>query len=107
VGTRTLVVAGNAHTPTRRSRLGVPLGACLARQRPGVREIRINYRSGQFYNIQPRRFSAASPGPGPARLYQRERALMLDLAVAREAVVPQRHPATDFPADPTGVPPSP
>ena len=47
-GTRTLVVAGNAHTPTRHSRLGVPLGACLARQRPGVRQIRISYMSGRF-----------------------------------------------------------
>jgi hypothetical protein len=33
--TGTLVVAGNAHTRTARTRLGVPLGARLAGQRPG------------------------------------------------------------------------
>jgi hypothetical protein len=38
-GARTLAVAGNAHTPTTTTDLGVPLGACLARQRPGIREI--------------------------------------------------------------------
>src|ERR1039458_1899672 len=41
-GTRTLVVAGNAHTPVRPSGLGVPLGAVLAARCPGVREIRID-----------------------------------------------------------------
>ena len=54
--TGTLVVAGHAHTRTARTRLGVPLGARLAGQRPGLREIRISYGGGHFYNIQPRRF---------------------------------------------------
>jgi erythromycin esterase-like protein len=40
--TRTLVVAGNAHTPVSRAELGVPMGAYLAQRRPGVREIHIN-----------------------------------------------------------------
>ena len=48
-GTGTLVVAGNAHTPTARTGLGVPLGACLTGQRPGLREIRISYGGGRFY----------------------------------------------------------
>jgi hypothetical protein len=65
---RTLVVAGNAHTPTR-PQLGIPMGARLHRQRPGVREIRINYGSGRYYNTQPCRFThpgpAAPPNPAP------------------------------------------
>lgn len=44
--TRTLVVAGNAHTPISRAELGVPIGAYLAQRGPGVREIHINYCSG-------------------------------------------------------------
>ncbi len=36
----TLAVAGNAHTPTGPTSLGLPLGAYLARQRPGVRSCR-------------------------------------------------------------------
>src|SRR6202034_2380945 len=41
--TRTLVIAGNAHTALTPTMLGVPLGARLAEWRPGVREIRIRY----------------------------------------------------------------
>ncbi len=86
-----LVVAGNAHTPVRPTPLGVPLGAVLAARRPGVREIRIDYRGGRYYNLAPRRF-APRPGsgrPGP-RLLLRNENLTLVLPSAREAVVPQR-----------------
>jgi hypothetical protein len=90
-GTGTLVVAGNAHTPTTSTRLGMPLGACLAQQRPGVREIRISYGTGRYYNIQPRRFRRRiGPGRRRPRLRQRHDGLVLDLPAAREAVVPQR-----------------
>jgi hypothetical protein len=89
-GTPTLAVAGNAHTPTSHTRLGVPLGACLARQRPGVREIRINYGSGHYYNLQPRQFRRISLRQRKIRLYQHRGALVLDLPAAAEAVVPQR-----------------
>ena len=50
-GARTLAVAGNAHTPTSPTDLGLPLGAFLARQRPGIREIRIRYGGGRFWNL--------------------------------------------------------
>lgn len=97
--TGTLVVAGNAHTPTTRTRLGVPLGACLAEQRPGLREIRISYGGGSYYNIQPRRFRRRLvPRRRQIRLRQRHGRLVLDLPAAGEAVVPQRpHP---WPAGP-------
>ena len=49
-GTRTLAVAGNAHTAMSPTDLGVPLGAYLAQRRPGVQEIRINYGSG-YYDV--------------------------------------------------------
>jgi hypothetical protein len=89
--TGTLVVAGNAHTPTTRTGLGTPLGACLAQQRPGLREIRISYGGGRYYNIQPRRFRRRiGPRRRQAGLRQRRGSLVLDLPAAGEAVVPQR-----------------
>ncbi len=60
-GTRTLAVAGNAHTPTSPIDLGVPKGAYLARRRPDIRDIRINYGGGHYYSRQPRRFGRISP----------------------------------------------
>jgi len=61
----TLVVAGNAHTHLTPTDLGPPLGARLAQERPGVREIRINYGNGGFYNFQPRRFGPHIAGHQP------------------------------------------
>ena len=89
-GTRTLAVAGNAHTPTSPTDPGVPLGACLARQRPGIREIRISYGSGHFWNSRSCQFARRASPQGPTRLHQDTGELVLDLPVATEAVVPQR-----------------
>jgi hypothetical protein len=90
-GPGTLVVAGNAHTPVRPTPHGIPLGAVLAARRPGVREIRIDYRGGYYYNLAPRRFRPrpGSGRPGP-RLLLRNENLTLVLPSAREAVVPHR-----------------
>jgi hypothetical protein len=87
---RTLVVAGNAHTPTGPIELGIPMGACLNRQRPGVREIRINYGGGRYYNSQPCRFARRGPPPRQIRLHQQHGLLVLDLPTAEEAIVPHR-----------------
>ena len=89
-GTRMLAVAGNAHTPTRPTDLGVPLGAHLARQRPGVRDIRISYAGGTFYNVEPRQFRPRPSPPPQARLHEHGGDLILELPSASEAVVPQR-----------------
>jgi hypothetical protein len=90
-GTGTLVVAGNAHTPTTSTSLGMPLGACLAHQRAGIREIRISYGGGHYYNMQPRQFRRhARPRRRQPRLYQRRGTLILDLPIAEEAIVPQQ-----------------
>jgi len=89
-GARTLAVAGNAHTVTSRIELGVPMGARLAQQRPGVREIRIRYGGGRFYNCEPRQFARRASPQQPIRLYQDDGELVLDLPLANEAVVPQR-----------------
>lgn len=89
-GNGILVVAGDAHTPTTRTGFGIPLGAYLARQRPGVAEIRIRYGGGRYYNIEPRRFVGIRRGSPQPRLQQSRDALVLDLPTAREAVVPQR-----------------
>jgi hypothetical protein len=90
-----LAVAGNAHTPTHPTALGVPLGACLARQRPGVRDIRIRYGGGDFYNLRPRRFAPRPGLPGPRRhqirLHLHHGGLILDLPEPGEATVPQRN----------------
>src|SRR6185437_12087843 len=87
----TLVVAGNAHTPTAPTDLGIPLGARLAGQRPGVREIRIRYGSGRFYNNEPCEFhGSVGPWPRQPRLRAHDDSLVLELPAATEAVVPQR-----------------
>ena len=89
-GVRTLAVAGNAHTAVGHTELGVPMGAYLAQRRPGVREIRINYGGGHYYNFQPGRFAPIGAERGQIRLYEHDDALVLDLPSASEAVVPQR-----------------
>jgi hypothetical protein len=89
-GARTLAVAGNAHTPTRPTALGVPMGACLARQRPGIREIQIRYRGGRFWNFKSCQFAGRANAQGSVRLYEDTGELVLDLPIATEAVVPQR-----------------
>jgi hypothetical protein len=89
-GTRMLVVAGNAHTPTGRTELGVPMGAWLAQERPGVREIRINYDGGRYYNMQPCEFARRSGPARRMRLHQERDTLEFDLPAAEEAVVPQQ-----------------
>jgi hypothetical protein len=100
-GTRTLVVAGNAHTPTGPTSLGVPLGARLARHRPGVREIRISYGGGRYYNLGPRTFGGpADPLRRPVRLYLDRGALAIDLPAAGEAVVPHRPCSAPAPGGP-------
>jgi hypothetical protein len=82
-GTRTLAVAGNARTPTGPTSLGVPMGACLARHRPGVREICISYGGGRYYNLGPRTFgSPADPPRRPVRLHLDRGALAIDLPAA-------------------------
>ena len=89
-GTGTLVVAGNAHTPTEPTELGVPMGVWLAHRRPGVREIRINYGSGRYYNMRPCKFTRQD-GPVPRmRLHQEHDTLELYVPTAEEAIVPQR-----------------
>ena len=90
-GRHTLVVAGNAHTPVRPTPLGVPLGAALAARRPGVREVRIDYRSGRYYNLAPRRFPPRTGSrPLSPALVLRNEDLTLILSAASEAVVLQR-----------------
>jgi hypothetical protein len=87
---RTLVVAGNAHTPTSLIELGVPMGARVAEQRPGTREVQISYGGGSFYNCEPRQFVRRTDPQGKIRLHQHQDELVLDLPTATEAVVPQR-----------------
>ena len=89
-GARTLVVAGNAHTPIRPIELGVPMGAHLAGQRPGTWEVQIRYGGGSFYNCEPRQFARRVDPQGKIRLHQHEGELVLDIPAATEAVVPQR-----------------
>ena len=89
-GTPALAVAGGYHTPTSPIELGVPMGAWLARQRPGVREIQIRYGGGSFYNLGPREFERRMSPEQPVRLHQQHGGLVLDLPWASEAVVPHR-----------------
>ena len=59
-----LVVAGNAHTPTSPTDLGLPMGAFLASARPAVESVRIDYGTGSFYNIEPRHVRGYCAGAG-------------------------------------------
>lgn len=85
-----LVVAGNAHTPTEQHDLGVPLGAHLAAERPGVQEIRIRYGRGACYSNGPRKLPSRDdlPSTWEIRLHEDSGDLVLDLPVATEAIVP-------------------
>jgi hypothetical protein len=87
----TLAVAGNAHTPTSPAPWGIPLGACLSRQRPGVLDIRINYGRGGYYSMRPSQiYPSISIWPSQTRLYQEDGNLILELPEATEAIVPHR-----------------
>jgi hypothetical protein len=59
-------------------------------QRPGIREIRISYGGGGFYNGGPRQFARHADPQDKIRLYQHDDELVLDLPQATEAVVPHR-----------------
>jgi len=86
-----LVVAGNAHTVTEPTHLGVPMGHHVARARPGVRPIGITYRAGAYYNLAPQRLGPPGDGePGTATLHVAGERLVLELAEAHEADVPHR-----------------
>jgi hypothetical protein len=87
-----LVVAGGYHTALTAIELGEPMGLHVARARPGVRSIDVRYRSGAFYNLEPRRFADHDAGqaPGPARLHLAGGRLVLDVAHVHEADVPHR-----------------
>jgi hypothetical protein len=89
-GARTLAVAGNAHTPTSPIQLGIPMGARLAEQRPGIQEIRIGYGAGYYWNFEPHQFARHTDTQGHIRLHQHNGYFILDLPLATEAVVPQR-----------------
>lgn len=82
----TLVVAGNARTGTVPNPLGVPMGAFLARERPGLESIRIAYGRGSFYNVERRTIDTPIAGAG---LRMEGRELVVGLPEFSEATVPQ------------------
>jgi hypothetical protein len=86
----TLVVAGDAHTPTTPTTMGMPLGARLAEKRRGVREIRVRYGSGEYYNLRTREFKKRFGFRKQVRLHIEQGQLILDLPAATEAAVPHR-----------------
>lgn len=89
-GSRTLVIAGNAHTALGPTGLGVPLGARLAARLPGVREIRVSYGNGSYYNLSPQRFKRTWTLRRTARLRTRGDGLVFDLPGPVQARVPHR-----------------
>jgi hypothetical protein len=95
LGTHALVVAGNAHTALTPTGLGVPLGARLAERRPGVREVRVRYGNGGYYNLSPQRFKYHWTVRRRARLRLDGGALILDLPSPVQARVPHRMQSSD------------
>jgi hypothetical protein len=94
-GARTLVIAGNAHTALSPTGLGVPLGARLAERRRGVREARVRYGNGGYYNLSPQRFKYHWTVRRHARLRVEGGSLILDLPSPVQARVPHRMQSTD------------
>ena len=87
---RTLVIAGSAHTALAPTGLGIPLGARLAEQRSGVREVQIRYGNGGYYNLSPQRFKRQWILRRRARLRLEGATLVLDLPSPVQARVPHR-----------------
>ncbi|MFC5818212.1 hypothetical protein [Nonomuraea harbinensis] len=86
VAAPTLVVAGSAHTGVTPDALGKPMGACLARERPGLESIRIDYGRGSFYAMERRGMDARAAARG-LRVVGEE--LVVGLPEFSEATVPQ------------------
>ncbi|WP_043623958.1 hypothetical protein [Nonomuraea candida] len=80
-----LVVAGNAHTLTSPTELGLPMGACLASARSALESVRIAYGVGSFYNITPRQSRGHATAAG-LRVLDEE--LIVGLPEFGEATVP-------------------
>jgi hypothetical protein len=97
---RTLVIAGNAHTALTPTGLGVPLGARLAEQRPGVREVRVRYGTGSYYNLAPQRFKHRWTFRRRARLQVDGTIMVLDLPSPVQARVPHRLESKQAPPRP-------
>jgi hypothetical protein len=86
---RTLVVAGNAHIPTTRTRLGIPMAAWLAQERHGLRSVQINYGKGAIYNMASKQL-ASSARLTSYRVRLDDDRLLLDHPGPEEADVPHR-----------------
>ncbi|WP_431932722.1 hypothetical protein [Nonomuraea jabiensis] len=80
-----LVVAGNLHTLTSPTDLGLPMGACLATARPSLESVQIDYGTGSFYNFEPRHIRKH---PAKAGLGVGEDGLVVGLPEFTEATVP-------------------
>jgi hypothetical protein len=96
-----LVVAGNLHTRLKPlpasdpigAEIGVPMGAELARRRPGLCSIDCVYGPVQFYNLSPRRSDLdglRGQHLDTPRLIMQQGALLLQVPSPREATVPHR-----------------
>ena len=87
---RTLVIAGSAHTALAPTGLGIPLGARLAEQRSGVREVQVRYGNGGYYNVSPQRFKRQWSLRRRVRLRLEGAGLVLDVPSPVQARVPHR-----------------
>jgi hypothetical protein len=96
-----LVVAGNLHTRLEPlpigdpigAEIGIPMGAELARRRPGLCSIDCIYGAGQFYNLGSRRSDLdglRGQHLVAPRLILQQGALRLLVPSPREAIVPHR-----------------
>jgi hypothetical protein len=82
-----LVVAGNTHSQLEPLPVGVPMGAQLARQRPGLCSIDCVDGRGRFYNLGPRRHRDLLRGQhlDAPRLIRQHGTLLLLVPSPREA----------------------
>ncbi len=92
--TSTLVVAGRLHADLEPNAHGVPLGAHLAKERPGLRSVRIRYLGGGYFNLGERAFEGPTSERPTAHLSVADDTgqLTLELTGATPAAVPYRPP---------------
>lgn len=91
--TSTLIVTGGLHADLEPNAYGVPLGAHLAADRPGLHSIRIRYLGGGYFNLGEQTFEGPTTERPVAHLFVGDTGhVTLELTRATPAAVPYRPP---------------
>ncbi|GAA1875145.1 hypothetical protein GCM10009836_65480 [Pseudonocardia ailaonensis] len=86
---RSLVVAGNAHTPLTRMAYGAPMGQWLEKERPGLSSVKAHYGPGAAFNFERKELGSRHLPPGYGIRLDND-VLVLDHPDPTEADVPYK-----------------